>query len=107
MRHSAAHQQALRAEMLNSLAQPTGATAQHWIAVWSSVLAPACAQDELAASLLDTLVHVAFASAEQTVAASPILAPLRAARLTRAQVLAFVGAGLHWLALAAAQARDT
>ena len=40
------------------------------------------AQDDLAASLLDTLVHVVFASAEQTVAASPILAPLRAARHT-------------------------
>jgi len=30
--------------MLNSLAQPSGATSQHWLAVWASVLAPACAQ---------------------------------------------------------------
>ena len=104
MRHSPAHQQAMRAEMLNTLAEPSGATQQAWLAVWAGLLAPACATDDNAAALLDTLVHVAFASAEQTLAESPLLPALQAARHTRAQVLAFVSAKRYWLGLAAAQA---
>ena len=86
------------------LLQPAALCPQAWLAVWAGLLAPACATDDNAAALLDTLVHATFASAEQTLAASPLLPALQAAQHTRAQVLAFVGAKRHWLALAAAQA---
>ena len=58
----------------------------------------------LTLTLILTLTLLLTLTLTLTLPPTLTLAPTR---LTRAQVLAFVGAGLHWLALAAAQARDT
>ena len=102
---AAPHVQALRATMLNTLAQANGAKAHvGWLTLWAGALAPQVATHDGAASLYDTLVHAVFGAAALSVGDSPVVPALMGCRLARRHVVGFVAAKRPWLALAAALA---
>ena len=102
---AAPHVQALRATMLNTLAQANGAKAHvGWLTLWAGALAPLVATHDGAASLYDTLVHAVFGAAALSVGDSPVVPALMGCRLTRRHVVGFVAVKRPWLALAAALA---